>query len=520
MVKTNAKKHQARAERLRGLPKSERLVKSALIKKKEGRVLDSAEKHALKMSSEYGEIMRLWEVLRVSTGPANSETGEVKRDTAEKDVVQLKRDRYAHKYPTVDRLLKIIEPKVDTYMKTPRTSRVIQSMIKYASVPQLERILFLISQRVCIVCHRRIRHFVVVALLRHAPHSLFDRVLALIMSGVPTLIRTAFGIEVLHAAYSSSLWKEEVSELCVSLRPHLATLCTTREGAPLASLAFALTEPMKRKEVLRAYSMQLGILSASKYSAPVIARLFDLVYNAKLLRKYVVDDMEAHILQVINSPFGHQIFMHLLTPSRERKEKFLLPNWFQHNLFSKENVRWNRHTWLTHDFEEKEVETCSKSAVQSHLAVLPSIVKKFVEVATVKAADTADASGSGTSVGLNRHYAGLIAREILHVNSTEPDYEKALQLSAADVCVLEKLAHSQGRKRERVEEEKTDAAAKGREGKAKTRKVEGPGVGVSNTSRGATLSEETKGGAATRKSKMLKEGGKPGDGKTKKKPKK
>ncbi|KAG8346646.1 hypothetical protein TRVL_02530 [Trypanosoma vivax] len=79
MVKTNAKKHQARAERLRGLPKSERLVKSALIKKKEGRVLDSAEKHALKMSSEYGEIMRLWEVLRVSTGPANSETGEVKR---------------------------------------------------------------------------------------------------------------------------------------------------------------------------------------------------------------------------------------------------------------------------------------------------------------------------------------------------------------------------------------------------------------------------------------------------------
>ncbi|KAG8346647.1 putative RNA-binding protein [Trypanosoma vivax] len=471
-------------------------------------------------------------------------------------------------------------------------------MIKYASVPQLERILVLISKEFVSFATDAYGHFVVVALLRHAPHSLFDRVLALIMPGVPTLISHRYGIEVLHAAYSSSLctatnrnllalavfkdnlavmkrWKgyplieevlvqeisqrkrllaklfsmceklvsqksavgfpfvqrlvaaylqsgtkEEVSELCVSLRPHLATLCTTREGAPLASLAFALTEPMKRKEVLRAYSMQLGILSASKYSAPVIARLFDLVYNAKLLRKYVVDDMEAHILQVINSPFGHQIFMHLLTPSRERKEKFLLPNWFQHNLFSKENVRWNRHTWLTHDFEEEEVETCSKSAVQSHLAVLPSIVKKFVEVATVKAADTADASGSGTSVGLNRHYAGLIAREILHVSSTEPDYEKALQLSAADVCVLEKLAHSQGRKRERVEEEKTDAAAKGREGKAKTRKVEGPGVGVSNASRGATLSEETKGGAATRKSKMLKEGGKPGDGKTKKKPKK
>ncbi|KAH9599522.1 hypothetical protein LSM04_004859 [Trypanosoma melophagium] len=512
MVRTNAKKEEARAERLQKLPQSERLVKSALIKKREGRVLNAAEKHAMKMSSEYGEIIRLWEVLRTSSDASN-------QDTTMKSVEQRKLVRYEHKYPTVDQLLDLIEPKFSTFIKTPRVSRVIQSMIKYASLSHLEHILKLVSKDFSTYATDAYGHFVVTALIRHAPHSLLDKILSLIIPAVPLLVTHRFGIEVLHTSYSSRLctatnrhllilsvlkenvammkrWKgypiledvlkqetserkrffpklfelcdklvsqkdavtypfvqrlvaayiqngtkDEVSELCDTLRPNLAALCTTREGAPLVSLTFSLIEPKKRKEILRGLSENLGALVVDKYSAPVIARLFDLVYDIQLLRKYIVNDLELHITQVINSPFGHQILLHLLTPKMERKSRFLLTNWFQHNLFSTDNDRWNLHTWLTHEYEEETVEICQKSAISTHLAVLPSIVKRFLEVA----------SDPSTASKLNKHFTALIAREILTVHGTENAYKEALQLSKEDIQLLSRLAPSKENKRSREE---------------------------------------------------------------------
>jgi hypothetical protein len=74
MGKTQAKKTEARESRMKSLPRSERLAKMATIKKKEGRVLDASEKHALKMTTEYGEIMRLWEKLRTLSDPNGDPT--------------------------------------------------------------------------------------------------------------------------------------------------------------------------------------------------------------------------------------------------------------------------------------------------------------------------------------------------------------------------------------------------------------------------------------------------------------
>nr|CCC89723.1 conserved hypothetical protein [Trypanosoma congolense IL3000] len=507
MGKTNVKRQEARAARLQGLPKSERLVKSARIKKREGRILDAAEKHALKMSSEYGEILRLWEILRTSVDSGKKED---QSDAVSTSVKEQKLNRYEYKYPTVDKLMKIIEPKFDSYIKTPRVSRVIQSMIKYASVKQLENIIRLVSTDFAAYATDAYGHFVVIALLRHAPHSLFDKMLTFTISAVPTLISHRFGIEVVHSAYSSSLctaanrhllvlavfkdnvalmkhWKgypvledvlnqeveqrkrllpklfdlceklvsqkgavdypfvqrlaaafvasgtkHEVMELCETMRPHLASLCTTREGARLVSLTFVLTEPKKRRELLRMFCDNLGVLAVNKYSAPVVARLFDVVYDVQLLCKYVVNDLVLHITQVINSPFGHQILLHLLTPHEERKKKFLLYNWFQHNLYSMENTRWNRHTWLTHEYKEEEIELCSKSALQTHLAVLPIIVKRFIEVV----------SDPETMSKLNKHYVGLVAREVLHVQEAVEEFKSVLQLSKKDIKLLSSLGPS------------------------------------------------------------------------------
>ncbi|KEG13213.1 pumilio protein 8 [Trypanosoma grayi] len=575
MVKTNTKREEARSARLQQLPQSERLAKSAMLKKREGRVLNASEKHAMKMSSEYGEIIRLWEVLRVSTDPARD-------DAAAKSLEERKMDRYEYKYPTVDRLMKLIEPKFATYAKTPRVSRVIQSMIKYASVSQLEHILKLVSEDFAAHATDAYGHFVVVALIRHAPHSLLDKIFSQMIPTVPSLVSHRFGIEVLHAAYSNRLctatnrhllilavlkdsvavmkrWKgypvleevlqhetaqrkrllvrlfelcdklvsqkgavsfpfvqrlvaaymnngtkDEVSELCDTLRPHLATLCTTREGAPLVSLTFSLTEPKKRKEVLRAFSDNLGSLAVGKYSAPVIARLFDLVYDVQLLRKYIVNDVEAHITQLINSPFGHQILLHLLSPHAERKAKFLLPNWFQHNLFSLENDRWNLHTWLTHEYVEETVEICSKSALNTHLAVLPSIVRRFIEVA-----------GDSTAVvKLNKHFTGLIAREVLTVDETEAAYRKALQLSEADKQLLARLAPCKENKRPRSEDADPPASAAPHQ-KTKARKIDRSSASGALKCGGESNHSGT-GTVPRKKDKVVtKKGGKTNEGKVK-----
>lgn len=502
---------EVRDARLKTLPQSERLLKKALIKKKEGRILDASEKHALKMSSENGELLRLWEKLRtISVGGENN-------NEEEQTVAEKKTTAFAHKYPIVGQLMKLIEPKFDSAVRTPSVSRVLQSMVKYGSTEQVEKLTNWMVKDIAAVATDAYGHFVVMSLIRHATRTTFDTLLKALAPAVPRLITHKFGVHVLHSAYSSrwcssvdrnvlllgifkdnmtvmKRWtgfpdlesillqnpalrqrlltrlfdvveklisqkeavefpyvqrlayaflkagtRDEVSELCDSLRPHLANIASTRDGAPLASLAFSLTHPKKRKEILRDFKDKLGELATGKYSAPVVGRFFDLLYDVQLLNKYIAGDMVEHIGQIINNEFGYRIIMHLLTPHLSRKERFLLPNWMEHNLFSIENEQWNRHTWLTPNYESEEVEICSKPAMTSHLQALPSLVKSFMEYAK----DEKNASK------LNRHHAALLSREILTVVKSEPEYKAALQLSQSEIKLLQKLSPAAGVKRER-----------------------------------------------------------------------
>lgn len=515
MGRTYAKKIEARTERLKTLPQSERNLKSALIKKKEGRILDSAEKHALKMSSEHGEMLRLWEILR-----STADEEEDKVHTASE-----KKSAYEHKYPTVDKLVQLMEPKIATLLKTPTGSRVLQSMIKYGSAAHVSKVMKWLSQDFSLYATDAYAHFVVMSLIRHAPHDTFRSLLASLVPNVAQLITHKFGIETLHSAYSSKWcalldkqllllaifkenvsvmkrWegypvledvlhknatlrkrllsrlfdlsdklvsqkdsvqfpfvqrlvhayvvegtKDEVSELCDTLRPHLPAIATSKEGAPLASLAFALTEPKKRKEILHGFQEKLGEISTSKYGAPVIARLFDLLYDPQILTKYLVSDMVKHIGQIINSPYGYLIFMHLLTPEDERKKKFLLANWWEHNLYALGNKEWNHHTWLTPAFEVEVVEICSKPATASHLVALPPIVEGFL----------AYIGDEANKAKANRHHVFLLAREILHVTETQPPYRAALNLSAEKQATLQALA---GQKEDEEVEESSKSPKK------------------------------------------------------------
>lgn len=530
MGRTHTKKVESREARLKVLPQSERLLKSALIKKKEGRVMDAAEKHALKMASEHGEIIRLWEKLRTTNTSAEEEEEEQATSSKKKggektkSVAEIKSSAYAHKFPIVDQLMPLIEPKFMALLRTPSVSRVLQSMIKYGSPKQVDRLTQWVKKDFFPCATDAYGHFVVMGLIRHANRETFSTsLLPAVLPAVPQLIGHKFGVQVLHAVYSSrwssaadrdrlllgifkdpeammKRWvgypvledilaknppalkkrllprlfdlveklisqkeaveyplvqrlsyaflktgtREEVSELCDSLRPHLVTVATTREGAPLASLTFSLTHPKKRKEILRAFKDNLGELATSKYSAPVVARLFDLLYDVQLVKKYVANDMAEHIGNIVNSEYGFRILMHLLTPRPARKEKFLFPNWFVHNLYSTQNTSWNHHTWLTGEYEEEEVEICSRPAMASHLQVLPDLVRAFLAYAEEK------------KEKLNKQHAGLIAREILLVEAAEGKYNEALALSTAERSALAALSVASGVKRSRDGEEEED----------------------------------------------------------------
>lgn len=572
MGKTQAKKNEARHERMKELPRSERLAKMASIKKKEGRVLDASEKHALKMTTEYGEIMRLWEKLRTLSDPngdptqiamklkkkldrkemrrqanskrktfaaADAEDDDDEDDEDEDETVQNQAsstaaagekkeaaaagrtvDRFEYKHPMINDLMKIIAPQFASAVKTPRVSRVIQSMIKYGSTAHLDKLITLLATDFGAFCNDAFAHFVVCALIRHAPHHQYRKILGMLVPIVPTIVSHKFGMQVMHAAYTSRLcsaldrnllilgvfkdsvsvmkhWrgypvledivskeldhqkrllqrlfdlsdklvslkeaielpfvqrlvyaflrfgtKHEITELCVTIKPQLGLLCETREGSVLASLAFSLLEPRARKDALRAIGERLSEFAIGKYSAPVVARLFDLVYDAQLLHKYIAAGIEAEMVNVINSPYGFLILVHLLTPNESRRERVMLPGWKEHNLYSTGNPSWNTHEWLDVEYKKETVEICSKPAVRSHLNVLPSLVQKFLALI----------GDAAVLPKLNKTHAGLIARELLNCAENEPAYQAVLKLNAADTTLLQSVLPNKDQKRLREEE--------------------------------------------------------------------
>ncbi|CCW71028.1 unnamed protein product [Phytomonas sp. Hart1] len=516
MGRTHTKKLEARAARFTSLPTSERLLKSALIKKKESRVLSSTEKHALKMTSKRGDILRLWEKLRTLEDDPKADK------EASSGKAKDKKTAYEHKYPIVEKLLHLIEPDFPSDMRTPNISRVVQSMIKYGSTEQVSKIAKWVSNDLAAYGTDAYAHFVVNALIRHAPHNMFNLLLTRFIPIVSKLITNKFGIDVLHSVYSSRWCKaadrdliilavfrdsmavmrqwsgypvledvlrqnpplqkrllahlfelgdklvshkgavgypfvqrlvhafirygtrDEVSELCVTLRPYLATLAFTREGAPLASLVFVLTDPPKRKEILRSFADNLCELSTGKYSAPVMARLFDLLYDPHFLQKYILKDLKNHIRMLVDSPYGYLIIIHLLSPHQDRKDKLLLSNWSEHNLFSLENTEWNHHTWLTSNYEEEVIEFCSKPAINSHLLSLPTIVESFLTVL---------AEEDLTAPKLNRLHAGIIARELLRVVEHEPLYKSSLKLTKEQLTLLNNFTPATGKRHSREDSE-------------------------------------------------------------------
>lgn len=597
MGKTNTQKQQQREERLKQLPRSERLAKQAQIKKKEGRVLDAAEKHALKMTSEYGEIMRLWELLR--TLPQTDERKRAMKNTAAAADEEAPADEEGSsantaiktttsggdddadsgsnpKFKVVKKLYKIIFPKFDEMIKTPKISRVLQSCVKYGSNDQLLKLSSELAKQFVHYSTDAYAHYVVCAMFRHVPHALYNQLLKLVLNNMPALIKHKFGMLVINAAYTNKLcsqadrnhvvlgvfkdsvaimksWpgypiledilggegehkkrlitslfnlvdklvsvkeayelpfvqrmvaafirhgtKSEVMELCQTLKPQVVKLMATKEGSELASLVFALLHPKSRKDVLRQVSENFVELACDKFAAPVVARMFDLVYDGQLLYKFLSSQLVEAMPTILSSPYAHLIILHLLTPDEGRKRRALFPNWFDHNLYSQGNANWNTHHWLDDHHNKETVEICPKDAQRTHVMVLGPIVRKFFEFAA--------AAADREAPEFPRHFVGRVAKEIHHLMENEPLYAEAMAVTPEEAALLVELLPN-NQKRQRDGEDDDDHGDDKKKPKAPQKKATtSTTTPVKSATTTAAATTTPRSASALDKKKMRKEG--------------
>jgi pumilio family protein 6 len=213
MGKTHASKMKARDDRLQTLPRKARFAQSAAIKKKEGRVLDSNEKRAIKMKGSHGEILRAWEVLRASADKVDEKIEAMKvqakqHGAAESSIALAKEDftnATGRREAAVTKVLGLLKPKFDEVARTPTISRVIQSCIKFGTTAQRTQILLLFTPNFTQYCTDGFAHFAIEALIRHATKADYRSMFNLVLNVMNSLATHKCGIRVVNALYNHKL---------------------------------------------------------------------------------------------------------------------------------------------------------------------------------------------------------------------------------------------------------------------------------------------------------------------------
>eukprot|EP00658_Telonema_sp_P-2_P005429 TRINITY_DN12026_c0_g1_i2.p1 TRINITY_DN12026_c0_g1~~TRINITY_DN12026_c0_g1_i2.p1 ORF type:complete len:382 (+),score=157.73 TRINITY_DN12026_c0_g1_i2:238-1383(+) len=230
--------------------------------------------------------------------------------------------------------------------------------------------------------------------------------------------------------------KHEIMDLAIVCKPKMVTVLKggNKEASLFATSVFTLLEPKYRKDPLRQVSESFMEFASGKFTAPVVARMFDLVYDAQILSKYLATPLVDNMREIVAGPYAHSILVHLFTPDGERKERLLPPYFAEYNLYSAQNNDWNVHTWLDEEHKPETVEICSKPAHKSHLAVMKPIIAKFVEV--LLSGLTEAHKGANEEVKRFRQYGVRLARELIHVMDTDAQYKEVIVASGVDVDAL------------------------------------------------------------------------------------
>eukprot|EP00760_Papus_ankaliazontas_P011917 PhM_4_TR15113/c0_g1_i1/m.78941/K14844/PUF6; pumilio homology domain family member 6 len=179
MGRTNAEKERRRDDRLESMPTSERSLKMAKIKRKEGRILNADERHAVKMHGELGGLFALLQKVR------NPETPE-------------------ERVESIDSMLKTMNQSWEKHCRAPQTSRMVQSCIKNGTPEHLAKIISYCNPIMVTLCNDPFSFHILVCFIRHATAALFADLLTQQLIPIANMIvQTKPGLGVLNAALAS-----------------------------------------------------------------------------------------------------------------------------------------------------------------------------------------------------------------------------------------------------------------------------------------------------------------------------
>lgn len=336
MGRSHADKERRRSSRLNDLPSAEKALKYAQIKRKEGRILNSDERHALKMQSTVGEGLRLCEVVRCRTKTL---------------------EERSH---AIDKVISLFREDWEKYCRSPQTSRVIQSCVKNGSIEQVKVCYELSISPWNALCSDPFAAYVVCSIVRHCSHAVFVEIVDAICQIGPMMIDSKPGIHVADTAFASDRctarqrqeilcaclgpkeemkrlegypslpdmptslsprliercdrmlvkaniemdilhslvlaginmaagdkeWQKEVYD---ALRPHVRKIClVSQAGSILAANVFAYLPPKERRTVLSELSNDWLAISGNKFGVAFLAAVIDHQLDAQVLYKHIV----------------------------------------------------------------------------------------------------------------------------------------------------------------------------------------------------------------------------------------
>eukprot|EP00759_Apiculatamorpha_spiralis_P021784 PhF_6_TR26338/c0_g1_i1/m.37888/K14844/PUF6; pumilio homology domain family member 6 len=340
MGRSNTEKERRRDDRLSKLPTSDRALTLATIKKKEGRILNAEERHALKMQGPKGNLLKLWEYIR------------------QKSLSAEERASY------VEQAMEIMKEDWDKFCRSPQSSRVIQSCAKTGTTSQVDVLYEMCAPNFVSLASDPFAIHVLCSIIRHCSHASFGPIVTQsVIPNVYEISESRTGLLVLDEVYSSEYctaklrqevlcnllgaheemkrvkgypvlsdltpkatysqrivekadrilnkakptceimhalvlgaiqyvgdeeapWKKEVFD---QLRPHTRILAaTSHEGSVLASSIFVFLPPKERKSLLGEISDAAVSLAGNKYGAPFLSSVIDNQSDAQVLHKTII----------------------------------------------------------------------------------------------------------------------------------------------------------------------------------------------------------------------------------------
>eukprot|EP00667_Euglena_gracilis_P006480 EG_transcript_6535 len=399
------------------------------------RVLNSQEKHALRMEGDVGKVVRLYEELR--------------------------RHDCKNKHELIDQ---VFELQQDRLLKTsciPRFARIYQSCAKHGSEQQLQVMLDAFKGNIVKMAISPYGNQLVLALLAYArPRqrpALHDEVEA----GAKDLVRSRFGQRVLQKFYRTArpfvqrralfnifdrtdlrnesenyrlsvaqVWDknpiiraactrtlsvlmsrcverglvdapivhelldlmfrycehERNLEVLQDLKKAVIHICGTRFGALAAEHSIRLANPADRAEILGTFAKSAVDMVTGRHSTYLLCAIVDLVDDTKLVERTLLAELAKEAETLLTDPVACTLLLHLLTPEKAQKRRAFLLMRIVDRLCHNERQGWDKlevvqsSSVKTGAPTTKTITVCTRPWVEKHAAALTYLLPRIQKV--------------------------------------------------------------------------------------------------------------------------------------------